>query len=84
MGGYQPLLAVDADLVEQDVPAVAQQLLVAQVYFGFQGSAPGCQLSAISYQLSAFSFQLSAFSFQLSIAWSREHAGCQKRIGPAQ
>jgi hypothetical protein len=77
MGGYQPLLAVDADLVEQDVPAVAQQLLVAQVYFGFQGSAPGCQLSAIS-------FQLSAFSFQLSIAWSREHAGCQKRIGPAQ
>jgi hypothetical protein len=70
MGGYQPLLAVDADLVEQYVPAVAQQLLVAQVYFGFQGSAPGCQPSA--------------FSFQLSIAWSREHAGCQKRIGPAQ
>jgi hypothetical protein len=57
MGGYQPLLAVDADLVEQDVPAVAQQLLVAQVYFGFQGSAPGCQLSAISFQLSAFSCQ---------------------------
>jgi hypothetical protein len=47
MGGYQPLLAVDADLVEQDVPAVAQQLLVAQVYFGFQRSAPD-----VSFRLS--------------------------------
>jgi hypothetical protein len=70
MGGDEALLAIDADLVEQDVPAVAQQLLVAQVYFGFQRSAPGCQLSAVSCQL--------------SIAWSRQHAGCQKRIGPAQ
>jgi hypothetical protein len=77
MGGYQPLLAVDADLVEQYVPAVAQQLLVAQVYFGFQRSAPVCQRSAISYQLSAI-------SYQLSIGGSHEHAGCQKRIGPAQ
>jgi hypothetical protein len=33
------LLAVDADLGQQDVAAVAQQLLVAQVDFGFQLSA---------------------------------------------
>jgi hypothetical protein len=62
MGGDEALLAIDADLVEQDVPAVAQQLLVAQVYFGFQRSAPGCQL--FSVQLSAVSCQLSAVSFQ--------------------
>jgi hypothetical protein len=49
MGGDEALLAIDADLVEQDVPAVAQQLLVAQVYFGFQRSAPD-----VSFQLSAF------------------------------
>jgi hypothetical protein len=42
--GDQPLLAVDADLVEQDVAAVAQQLLVVEVDCGFQISALGCQL----------------------------------------
>jgi hypothetical protein len=44
--GDQPLLAVDADLVEQDVAAVAQQLLVVEVDFGFQLSALSGRLSA--------------------------------------
>ena len=31
--GQQPLLRLDADVVEQDVPAVAKQLLVVHAYF---------------------------------------------------
>jgi hypothetical protein len=36
MRGRHPLLPLDADLGQQDVAAVAQQLLVAQVDVGFQ------------------------------------------------
>jgi hypothetical protein len=39
----QPLLPLDADLGEQDVSAVAQQLLVVEVDVGFQRSVLGCQ-----------------------------------------
>jgi hypothetical protein len=48
MRGDEPLLAVDADLVEQDVPAVAQQLLVVEVDVGFQMRALEGRLSAVS------------------------------------
>ena len=37
MGGEQPLLAIDADLRQQDVPAVTEKLLVVQ---GVRGRFP--------------------------------------------
>jgi hypothetical protein len=81
MCGEQPLLAFDADLGQQDVAAVAQQLLVAEVDVGFQLSALRFQLSALSFPLSASSHRESAMEQVVSMQDARNTSG-RLRAGP--
>jgi hypothetical protein len=93
MRAKQTLLTLDADLGQQDVPAVAQQLRVVEVDLGFQLSALGCRRAAgnaasrVGLETPACRMPESictGTSTDLLSAGMERRAPGQKRLGPAK